>query len=94
MGYRAIRICLDRPEVFKTQLRALFRASMFGNISIMYPMIISVTEVKQIKAIVAEVKAELKEQGIPFRDDVEQLCAFSYGITSHFQGLSFLFFTI
>ena len=72
MGYRAIRICLDRPEVFKTQLRALFRASMFGNISIMYPMIISVTEVKQIKAIVAEVKAELTEQGIPFRDDVEQ----------------------
>ena len=72
LGYRAIRICLDRPEVFKTQLRALFRASMFGNISIMYPMIISVTEVKQIKVIVAEVKAELKEQGIPFRDDVEQ----------------------
>ena len=62
MGYRAIRICLDRPEVFKTQLRALFRASMFGNISIMYPMIISVTEVKQIKAIVAEVKKELTEQ--------------------------------
>ena len=72
MGYRAIRICLDRPEVFKTQLRALFRASMFGNISIMYPMIISVTEVKQIKAIVAEVKKELTEQGIPFKDDVEQ----------------------
>ena len=72
MGYRAIRICLDRPEVFKTQLRALFRASMYGNISIMYPMIISVTEVKQIKAIVAEVKKELTEQGVPFRDDVEQ----------------------
>ena len=72
MGYRAIRICLDRPEVFKTQLRALFRASMFGNISIMYPMIISVTEVKQIKAIVAEVKKELTEQGVPFKDDVEQ----------------------
>ena len=72
MGYRAIRICLDRREVFKTQLRALFRASMFGNISIMYPMIISVTEVKQIKAIVAEVKKELTEQGIPFKDDVEQ----------------------
>ena len=72
LGYRAIRICLDRPEVFKTQLRALFRASMFGNISIMYPMIISVTEVKQIKAIVAEVKKELTEQGIPFKDDVEQ----------------------
>ncbi|MDO4272647.1 MAG: phosphoenolpyruvate--protein phosphotransferase [Eubacteriales bacterium] len=72
MGYRAIRICLDRPEVFKTQLRALFRASMFGNISIMYPMIISVTEVKQIKAIVEEVKKELTEQGIPFKAQVEQ----------------------
>lgn len=72
MGYRAIRICLDRPEVFKTQLRALFRASVFGNISIMYPMIISVTEVKQIKAIVEEVKKELTEQGIPFKEDVEQ----------------------
>ena len=72
VGYRAIRICLDRPEVFKTQLRALFRASMYGNISIMYPMIISVTEVKQIKAIVAEVKKELTEQGVPFKDDVEQ----------------------
>lgn len=72
MGYRAIRICLDRPEVFKTQLRALFRAAMFGNISIMYPMIISVKEVLQIKEIVAEVKKELTEQGIPFKDDVEQ----------------------
>ena len=72
MGYRAIRICLDRPEVLKTQLRALFRAAMFGNISIMYPMIISVKEVLQIKEIVAEVKKELTEQGIPFKDDVEQ----------------------
>lgn len=72
MGYRAIRICLDRPEVFKTQLRALFRASMFGNISIMYPMIISVKEVMQIKEIVTEVKKELTEQGILFREDVEQ----------------------
>lgn len=72
MGYRAIRICLDRPEVFKTQLRALFRAAMFGNISIMYPMIISVKEVLQIKEIVAEVKKELTEQGIPFKADVEQ----------------------
>ncbi|MDO4649310.1 MAG: phosphoenolpyruvate--protein phosphotransferase [Eubacteriales bacterium] len=72
MGYRAIRICLDRPEVFKTQLRALFRASMFGNISIMYPMIISVSEVRKIKEIVTEVKHELSAQGIPFRDDVEQ----------------------
>ena len=72
LGYRAIRICLTRPEIFRTQLRALFRASMYGNISIMYPMIISVTEVKQIKAIVAEVKKELTEQGVPFKDDVEQ----------------------
>lgn len=72
MGYRAIRICLDRPEVFKTQLRALFRASVFGNISIMYPMIISLKEVKQIKEIVAEVKKELTEQGIPFKEDLEQ----------------------
>ena len=66
MGYRAIRICLKQPEIFKTQLRALFRASMFGNISIMYPMIISVDEVRQIKAIVEEVKAELTEQGIEY----------------------------
>ena len=61
MGCRAIRICLTRPEIFKTQLRALFRASAFGNISIMYPMIISVEEVHQIKEIVAEVKQELTE---------------------------------
>ena len=66
MGYRAIRICLDRPEVFKTQLRALFRASMFGNISIMYPMIISVDEVLRIREIVAEVAAELKREQIPY----------------------------
>lgn len=56
MGYRAIRICLDRPEVFKTQLRALFRASAYGNLAIMYPMITSVWEVKKIKEIVEEVK--------------------------------------
>ena len=72
MGYRAIRICLKQPDVFKTQLRALLRAAKYGNLAIMYPMIISVTEVKQIKAIVAEVKKELTEQGIPFKDDVEQ----------------------
>ena len=72
MGYPASRICLDTPEVFKTQLRALFRAAMFGNISIMYPMIISVKEVLQIKEIVAEVKKEMTEQGIPFKEDVEQ----------------------
>ena len=72
LGYRAIRICLDRPEIFKTQLRALFRASAFGNISIMYPMIISVDEVRQIKEIVSEVQKELMEQGIPYKEDVEQ----------------------
>ena len=66
MGLRAIRICLTRPKIFKTQLRALFRASVYGNINIMYPMIISVDEVRQIKAIVEEVKAELAEQGIEY----------------------------
>lgn len=66
MGYRAIRICLTQPDIFKTQLRALFRASYYGNIAIMYPMIISVDEVKRIKAIVEEVKKELDEQGIPY----------------------------
>lgn len=66
MGCRAIRICLTRPEIFKTQLRALFRASAFGNISIMYPMIISVEEVHRIKEIVTEVKRELTEQGVAF----------------------------
>ena len=66
LGYRAIRICLTRPEVFKTQLRALYRVSAFGNISIMYPMITSVWEVKQIKKIVEEVKEELRAQNIEF----------------------------
>ena len=71
LGYRAIRICLTRPEIFKTQLRALYRASAYGQIAIMFPMIISVKEVKQIKAIIEEVKAELREAQIPFREDVE-----------------------
>ena len=71
LGYRAIRICLTRPEIFKTQLRALYRASAFGQIAIMFPMIISVSEVKRIKEIIEEVKAELRETGIPFREDVE-----------------------
>lgn len=66
MGLRAIRICLTRPEIFKTQLRALYRASAFGKIAIMFPMIISVEEVRRIKQIVEEIKAELKEQGISF----------------------------
>lgn len=71
MGLRAIRICLTRPEVFKTQLRALFRASAYGNIAIMYPMIISVDEVRRIKEMVAEVKKELDEQAIAY-GEVEQ----------------------
>lgn len=68
MGYRAIRICLDQPDIFKTQLRAIYRASYYGTISIMFPMIISVSEVKKIKEIVAEVKAELDAEGIPYKD--------------------------
>ena len=71
LGYRAIRICLTQTDIFKTQLRALYRAAMFGNISIMYPMITSVEEVIKIKEIVSEVKEELTAQGIPFKDDVE-----------------------
>ncbi|MBR0429246.1 MAG: phosphoenolpyruvate--protein phosphotransferase [Lachnospiraceae bacterium] len=66
LGYRAIRICLDRVEVFKTQLRAIYRASYYGKISVMYPMIISVDEVRRIKEIVEEVKKELDEQGAPY----------------------------
>ena len=70
-GYRAIRICLTRPEIFKTQLRALYRAAVYGNLSIMFPMIISVSEVKKIKEIIAQVQAELKAEGIPYKEDVE-----------------------
>ena len=68
LGYRAIRICLTRQDIFKTQLRALLRASAFGNISIMFPMIISVDEVHQIKKILQEVKDELKSEGIEYKD--------------------------
>ena len=71
MGCRAIRICLTRPEIFKTQLRALFRASAFGKLAVMYPMITSVSEVRRIKEIVAEVCAELDEQGVAY-GEVEQ----------------------
>lgn len=66
MGYRAIRICLDRKEIFKTQLRAIYRASYYGNISIMFPMIISVDEVKAAKEMCATVQEELKSKGIPY----------------------------
>ena len=71
MGLRAIRICLTNPEIFKTQLRAILRASAYGNISIMFPMIISVEEVKRIKEIVEEVKKELDEIGLPYDKDIE-----------------------
>ena len=67
MGYRAIRICLKQPEIFKTQLRALLRAAVYGNLSIMYPMITSTEEVKRIYEIVAEVEEELKAQEIQYK---------------------------
>ena len=67
MGYRAIRICLKQPEIFKVQLRALLRAAVYGNLSIMYPMITSTEEVKRIYEIVAEVEEELKVQGVQYR---------------------------
>lgn len=71
LGYRAIRICLTRPEIFKTQLRALYRASAYGQIAIMFPMIISVDEVKKIKEMIQVVQEELTEEGVDFRKDVE-----------------------
>ena len=71
LGFRAIRICLTRPEIFKTQLRALYRASAFGNLGIMFPMITSVSELEKIKAFCEEVKSSLKQEGIPFSDSVE-----------------------
>jgi phosphotransferase system enzyme I (PtsI) len=71
LGYRAIRICLDRKELFVTQLRALYRASTFGKLAIMFPMIISVDEVKQIKSIIEQVKSDLSKEGIAFSSDVE-----------------------
>ncbi len=67
MGYRAIRICLKEPEIFKTQLRALLRAAVYGNLSVMYPMIISAEEVMRIHDIAEEVEQELKKAGVPYR---------------------------
>ncbi|SFR69534.1 phosphoenolpyruvate--protein phosphotransferase [Anaeromicropila populeti] len=72
LGYRAIRICLTQKDIFKTQLRAIFRAGVYGKIAVMYPMIISLNEIKQIKEIVAEVKEELTSQNIPFDKEMEQ----------------------
>lgn len=71
LGLRAIRICLTRPEIFRTQLRALYRASVFGNLAIMFPMITSVREVERIKSICGEVKQELSREGIEYSDKVE-----------------------
>lgn len=71
LGYRAIRICLDRTYVFKTQLRAIYRASAFGNIAVMFPMIISMDEIKEIKDIVQTVKSELDADGIAYSKEVE-----------------------
>jgi len=71
LGLRAIRICLTDPPVFKTQLRALYRAALFGKLAVMYPMITSMEEVEDIKAIEDETRKELREQGIPFKEDIE-----------------------
>ena len=71
LGYRAIRICLTRPEIFKTQLRALYRASVYGNLGIMFPMITSVSEVEKILAICEEVRNELKAEGVAISDKTE-----------------------
>ena len=71
MGYRAIRICLKQPEIFKTQLRALLRAAVYGNLSIMYPMIMALEEVLQIKEIVKSVMAELDASGIPYNKEIQ-----------------------
>lgn len=71
MGLRAIRICLTRPEVFRTQMRALYRASAYGKIAIMFPMITSVWEVQEIKRICRNIRAELTEEGVPMADKVE-----------------------
>ena len=64
---RAIRICLTRPQIFRTQLRALYRASVHGNLAIMFPMITSLEEVRQVKEICRQVRQELQEAGVPFR---------------------------
>lgn len=71
LGYRAIRICLTRPEIFRTQLRALYRASAYGNLGIMFPMITSVSEVEKILAMCGEVREQLKSEGVEVSDNVE-----------------------
>lgn len=71
MGYRGVRVCLDKPEIFKTQLRAIYRASAFGNVSLMFPMITSVSEVVEVKKYIEEVQQELTDQNIPFSKDIK-----------------------
>lgn len=71
LGYRAIRLCLDRPDIFKIQLRALLRASVYGNLKIMFPMISSLEEIIQAKDVIKECKAELKKEGKSYKDDIE-----------------------
>jgi len=71
LGYRAIRLCLDRQDIFRTQLRAILRASSFGNIKIMFPMISNIKEIRDAKAIIEEVKEELRKENIPFDEDIE-----------------------
>lgn len=68
MGYRAIRICLDQQEIFRTQLRAIYRASVYGTVAVMFPMIISVEEVREIKRQIEAVKEELRQEQIPFEE--------------------------
>lgn len=71
MGYRALRICLTRPEIFKTQLRALYRAGCYGNLAIMIPMVISLEEIQMVREIISQVQQELKQEGIPYEEQVE-----------------------
>ena len=71
LGYRAIRLCLDRLDIFKTQLRAIYRASNYGNIKIMFPMISDIGELREAKAVAAEVREELRKENIPFNENVE-----------------------
>lgn len=71
LGYRAIRLCLDRKDIFKTQLRAILRASSFGNIKLMYPMIATMQELREANAILAEVKQELDKENIPYNREME-----------------------
>lgn len=71
MGYRAIRICLKEPHIFRTQLRALLRASVYGTLDIMFPMIGQLEQVRQIKETVAQVQRELEAEGVPFNRDIQ-----------------------